>query len=171
MLTRITDRKIPCVYIHVYQIIKNWGPGPYNSLRHADNRKYFSGLSHAKSKGSAYVLLGEGTGKIWTCSCWENGNFITINEFKYGQTWIIWLSPFSYHFTVPLNQKWMRHHVIYVIWNISPPPQLGYSLPVYWVLRIDTLLYRTCKIPCKEKSLLQIQVTLSQRNDFQQVNV
>ena len=26
MLTRITDRKIPCVYIHVYQITKNWGP-------------------------------------------------------------------------------------------------------------------------------------------------
>ena len=24
---------------------KNRGPGPYNSLRHADNRKYFSGLS------------------------------------------------------------------------------------------------------------------------------
>ena len=44
MLTRITGRKIPCVYIHVYQIIKNRGPGPYNSLRHADNTKYFSGL-------------------------------------------------------------------------------------------------------------------------------
>ena len=27
--------------IHVYQIIKNRGPGPYNSLRHADNIKYF----------------------------------------------------------------------------------------------------------------------------------
>ena len=68
MLTRITDRKIPCVCvcvcvcIHVYQI-KNRGPGPYNCLRHADNRKYFSGLSlNAKSRGSAYVLLGEGSG-------------------------------------------------------------------------------------------------------------
>ena len=40
MPTRITDRKIPCVYIQVYEII-----GPYNSLCHADNRKYFSGLS------------------------------------------------------------------------------------------------------------------------------
>ena len=26
-----------------------------------------------------------------------------INEFKYGQTWTIWLSLFSYHFTVPLK--------------------------------------------------------------------
>ena len=26
-------------------MIKNRGPGPYNSLCHADNRKYFSGLS------------------------------------------------------------------------------------------------------------------------------
>ena len=41
MLTRITDQKIQCVY----QIIKNWGPGLYNSLCHADNRKYFLGLS------------------------------------------------------------------------------------------------------------------------------
>ena len=70
MLTRITDRKIPCVYIHVYRITKNRGPGPYNSLRHADNRRYFSGsLSNAKLRGSAHVLLGEGSGKIWTCSC------------------------------------------------------------------------------------------------------
>ena len=45
MLTRITCQKILCVYINVYQIIKNRGPGPYNSLLHADNRKHFSGLS------------------------------------------------------------------------------------------------------------------------------
>ena len=44
-MTRITDRKVLFVCIHVYQIVKNRGPGPYNSLRHADNRKYFSGLS------------------------------------------------------------------------------------------------------------------------------
>ena len=34
------------MYIHVYQIIKNREPGPYNYLRHTDNRKYFSGLYH-----------------------------------------------------------------------------------------------------------------------------
>ena len=69
MLTRITDRKILCVYIHVNQITKNGRPGPYNSVCHADNRRYFSGLSNAKSKGGAHVLLGEGSEKIWTCSC------------------------------------------------------------------------------------------------------
>ena len=95
MLTRITDRKIPCVYIHVYRITKNWGPGPYNSLRHADNRRYFSGLSLTRNRTEAHVLLGEGSGKIWKCSCWEKGNFIMINEFKYGQTWKIWPSLLS----------------------------------------------------------------------------
>ena len=87
MLTRITDRKIRCVYIHVYQITKKWGPGPDNSPCHADNTRYFSTLSNAKSKGSAHDLLGEENGKIWTCSYWEKGNFIMINEFKYGLTW------------------------------------------------------------------------------------
>ena len=55
------------MYVHVYQIIKNRGPGPYNSLRHADNRKYFSGLSLiqkvSKLKGSAHVLLSKESGK------------------------------------------------------------------------------------------------------------
>ena len=86
MLTRITDRKIPCVYIHVYQITKNRGHGPYNSLRHADKRRYFSGLSLPRNRWKAHVLLGEGSGKIWTCSCCEKGNFIMINEFKFCQT-------------------------------------------------------------------------------------
>ena len=45
VLTKITGRKILCEYIHVYQIIKTPGLGPYNSLLHADNRKYFSGFS------------------------------------------------------------------------------------------------------------------------------
>ena len=103
MLTRITDRKIPCVYIHVYRITKNWGPGPYNSLRHADNKIFFGSLSNAKSKGSAHVLLGEGSGKIWTCSCWEKSNFIMINEFKYGQTWKFGHLHLVYHFTIPLR--------------------------------------------------------------------
>ena len=56
------DWNIPCV-------IKNRGPGPYNSLRHADNKKYFSGLSNANSKGSAHDLHGERSGKIWRRSC------------------------------------------------------------------------------------------------------
>ena len=96
MLTRITDWKILCVYIHVYQITKNWGPGPYNSLRHADNRKYFSGLSLTRNRREAHMFyLAKEVGKIWTCSCWEKGTFIMINEFKHGQTWKIWPSPLS----------------------------------------------------------------------------
>ena len=111
MLTRITDRKIPCafVYIHVYRMTKNWEPGPYNSLRHADNKRYFSGLFNAKLKGRAHVLLGEGSGKIWTCSCWEKRNFAMINKFKYGQTRKIWPSPHSLSLYNPFKACW--HYV------------------------------------------------------------
>ena len=94
MLTRITDQKILCVYIHVYQITKNWGPGRYNSLRHADNEIFFGSLFNVKLKGCAHVLLGKESGKIWTCSCWGKAKFM-INDFKYGQTWKIWPSPLS----------------------------------------------------------------------------
>ena len=70
MLTRITDWKIPCVYIHVYETIKNRGPGPHNSLRHADNRKYFAGLSLTqKRREEPMFYLAREVGKIWRCSC------------------------------------------------------------------------------------------------------
>ena len=51
ILTRITDQKIPCLYNHVFQIIKSRGPGPCNYLRQVDNRKYFSGLSLTRNRG------------------------------------------------------------------------------------------------------------------------
>ena len=90
-----SDPKIPCVYIHVYRITKTWGLGPYNSLHHADNRRYFLGLSLTWNPREAHVLVGVGSGKIWTCSCWEKGNFTKINEFRYGRTWKIWPSLLS----------------------------------------------------------------------------
>ena len=61
-MTRITDWKSPCIYIHVYQRIKNWGPGPYNSVRHTDKKIFFRSLSNVKSKESAPVLLDEESG-------------------------------------------------------------------------------------------------------------
>ena len=68
--TRITDWKIPFVYIHVYQIVKNRGTGPYNSLCHADNRKYFLGLSLMGSQRKAHMFyLAKEVGKIWRCYC------------------------------------------------------------------------------------------------------
>ena len=41
------------------------------------------------------IYLEREVGKIWRWSCWEKGNFIMINEFKYGQTWKIWPSTLS----------------------------------------------------------------------------
>ena len=56
MLTRITDRKIPCVYIHVYRTTKNWGPGPNNSLHYTDYRRYFLGLSLTRNRREAHMF-------------------------------------------------------------------------------------------------------------------
>ena len=53
---------------------------------HADNRKYFSGLSDVKSKGSTHVLLGEVRGKNLEMFLLRKDNVIMINEFRYGQT-------------------------------------------------------------------------------------
>ena len=54
-------------------------------------------VSNAKLKGSTHVLLCEGSGKnLKMFSCWEKGNFIMINEFKYGQTWKNWPFPLSF---------------------------------------------------------------------------
>ena len=93
-----------CVYIHVYQVITNWGPGPQNSLRHTDNRKYFLRLSLTQNRGKAHVFyLARKARQIWRCSCWGKGNSIMINELKYGQTWTIWPSHLVYHRTKPLK--------------------------------------------------------------------
>ena len=68
----------------------NWRPGPNNSLGHADNRKYFSGLSVTWNWREAHMFyLAREVGRIWRCSCWEKGNFIMINEITYRQTWKI----------------------------------------------------------------------------------
>ena len=55
-MTKVTDQKIPCVYILVYQITKTWGPGPYNSLYHTDNRRYFSGLSLTQNQREVHIF-------------------------------------------------------------------------------------------------------------------
>ena len=87
----------------VYHIIKNWGPGLYNFLRHTGNRKYFSSLSLTRNRREANMFyLVRGVGKVWKCSFWEKGNFIMINKFKYGQTWKFDHLHLVYHFTVPL---------------------------------------------------------------------
>ena len=57
-------------------------------------------------KGRAHVLLGVGSGKIWTCSCWENRNCIMINEFKLVKPENFGHLHSVYHFTVPLRIHW-----------------------------------------------------------------
>ena len=154
MLTRITKWEIPCVYIHVYQITKNWGPGPYNSLRPADNRRYFSGLSLTRNQREAHVLLGQGSGKIWTCSCWEKGNFVIINEFKYVQTWKIWSSPLSLSLYNPFNMIFLNPVKVSICRSIKISVTLSFLDPDRgW--RDGALTWNGCKIP-ENKQFLKI---------------
>ena len=59
ILIRITNRKIPYVYTCAYHIIKNWGPVQYNSLCHANNRKFFLGLSLIEVKHTCFTWRGK----------------------------------------------------------------------------------------------------------------
>ena len=93
------------MYVHVYQITKNRGPGPCNSLRHADNRKYFSGLSLTRNRG-----------KMCTCFTWR-GKWEKFGDvLAEGKVTLLWLMNSNmvkpekfdhlhlvYHFTVPLS--------------------------------------------------------------------
>ena len=62
MLAGIAGRGIPCVY--VYRVAGDWGigPGPYGSLRRADNGGYFSGLSVARGQGERMFCLAREVG-------------------------------------------------------------------------------------------------------------
>ena len=90
-----------CIYLRLSKNkkLRAW----YNFLPHADNRRYFPGLSLTRNRREAHVLFGEESGKSWTCSWREKGNFIMINELKYGQTWKIWPSPLSFSLYNPFK--------------------------------------------------------------------
>ena len=99
------------VYIHVHQIIKNGRPGPYNSLRHADNKKYFSGLFQTRSWREVHMFhLAREVGKVWRCSCWENGSFILIVSSNMAKTEQFGHLRLVYYFTVSLN-------ALHIIWS------------------------------------------------------
>ena len=91
------------VHIHVYQIIKNWGPGPYDSLRHADNRKYFLDPSLIWDPREVHMFhLTREKGKIRKFSYWQKGNSWSwlvnstmVNPEKFDHPHLV------YHFTVP----------------------------------------------------------------------
>ena len=83
-----------CIY-NVYQITKNWGPGLYNPLRHAGDRRYFSSLSLMRNQREAHMFyLAREVGKFGHVLA-EKKATLMINEFKYGQTWKIWQFPLS----------------------------------------------------------------------------
>ena len=76
----------------------------YNSLRHGDNRKYFSGLSLTRNRRKPRMFyLTREVGGMWRCFGWEKGSSIMINEFKYGKLEKFDYLHLLYHFTVPLS--------------------------------------------------------------------
>ena len=56
---------------------------------------HWKGKLKAKLKGSAHVLLGEGRGKNLDMFLLKKGNFIMINEFRYGRPSPLSLSLYS----------------------------------------------------------------------------
>ena len=108
-----------CVYIHVYQIIKNRRPGPCNSLRHAEIRKYFSALSLTQNRREAHMIyMAREVWKIWRRSCWEKGTLVMIYELKYGQTWKIWPFPLSLSLYSTFKNKFFLMPLSCEIWEI-----------------------------------------------------
>ena len=106
-------------------------------------------IFNAKSKGSAHVLLGKGSGNIWTCTYREKGNFIVINEFKYGQTWKICPPPlslslystfkdfhalfrqtFCYAYSFPL-QFFLFLKILQLVLNLANFIMIGLLLPLF----------------------------------------
>ena len=78
--------------IHVYQIIKNQGHGPYNYLCHADNAKYFMGLSLTQNKREVDMFhlmrvvkkFGDVLAKKKvTCSWLVNSNIVKPEKFNH----------------------------------------------------------------------------------------
>ena len=60
---------------------------PYNSLRHADNRRYFLGLCLTRNRREAHMFyLAREAGNFGHVLAEKKVNFMMINEFKYGQT-------------------------------------------------------------------------------------
>ena len=98
------------VFIHVYQILKN---GRYNSLCHADNGKYFSGLSLTQNRREAHVSLGKRGRKNLEILLLRKSNFILISEFKYDQTWRIWQSPLSLSLYSTSFDPWLLNQMLF----------------------------------------------------------
>ena len=106
MLTRITDWKIPCVHIHVYQITKNWGPGPYNSLRQADNRIHFSDLSLTQNRREGYMFyMTSEVGKFGHVLLEKKVTFLWLMSSNMVRPEKVGHLHLVYHFTVPLDAQ------------------------------------------------------------------
>ena len=126
ILTRIADWKITCVYTYVFLVIKNRGPGLYNSLCHTDNRKCFFGLSLMKNWREAHMFyLVREVGKI--CRGSLKGKFIIMNSSmvkpeKFDHFHLV------YHFTVPLRINFLQSFANIYNWNF-------FNAVILWNLR------------------------------------
>ena len=123
--------------------INNWGPGPYNSLRDDDNRKYFSGHYLTQNRREANMIyMARNVGKVWRYSSWEKGNFVMINEFKYGHIWKIWPSSLCSIYLISLE----RHETLDIYdlsWEHFRNARFASDLAAFLTLSWEwSLLYR-----------------------------
>ena len=127
-----------CIYIYsCLSKIKNQGPG-------------LGSLSNAKSNGSTHVLLGKWRKENLYMFLLRKGNFIMINEFRYGPTWKIWPSPLSLSLCSTFNDRTLftyknlfglfsKKAEICWTWKINEPYILRSSTKSCWGYTIITL--------------------------------
>ena len=88
ILTTITDQKIQCVYIHVYQIIKIWGPGWGPGWR---TRQDFV-MKLKKNRNLLKCLI---VGHVFCLNFdlifqffWKFRNFLHVSTFNFKKLWL-----------------------------------------------------------------------------------
>ena len=116
------------------------GPGPNNSLRHADNRKWILSISLTRNRREAHMFhLASEVEKVWRCSCWEKGKFVNSNRVKPKKSDHLHL---VYHFTVSLSKheesrkKWSRQGKWRIALNMNMNSIYSFIKFTYFILRM-----------------------------------
>ena len=120
ILTRITDRKILCVYSCLLNN-KNRGPGLYSSLSDADNRKYLSGLSLTQNGREVYFFYLVMEKKIVDVLAEKKVTLSWLVNSKMVKPELFDHPHLVYHFTTPLKRCQSFDSQILILLNVLKP--------------------------------------------------
>ena len=105
--------------------------------------------------------LAKKVGKIWRCSCWEKGNFIIINHFKYGPTLKIWPYPLSLSLYSKKSRFKLKSYRTYVLSFLCSKPNfesltsLDHQINIHQIKQLSKL---QCLQKKKEHCHWKIQI-------------